>query len=665
MKPTLPTTLMANAIRALAMDAVQQANSGHPGMPMGMADIAVALWAGHYKHNPGNPKWMNRDRFLLSNGHGSMLHYALLHLSGYALSMDDLRAFRQMHSKTPGHPEVDVTPGIETTTGPLGQGIANGVGMALSEYLLAAEFNKPGHDVVDHHTYVFLGDGCLMEGISHEACALAGTLKLNKLIALYDDNGISIDGKVEGWFTDDTPMRFESYGWNVIRAVDGHNAAAVDAAIAQAKLADKPTLICCKTIIGKGSPNLQGGDKVHGAALGDTEVAAVRAHLLWTSVPFEIPAEVYTAWDAKEQGAAFEADWNARFAAYRAAFPQQAGELERRMQGNLPANFDAVLAAAIASCVDKKENIATRKASQNAIQALAPALPEFLGGSADLTGSNLTNWKECVALRSGKPGNHINYGVREFGMSAIMNGIALHGGYIPFGATFLTFSDYSRNALRMAALMKLRSIFVFTHDSIGLGEDGPTHQSIEHVSSLRLIPNLDNWRPCDTVESAVSWGEAVRRKNGPSTLIFSRQNLPYMERSEVQIADIARGGYVLQDAPNAQIILIATGSEVELAVKSAATLAAQGVAVRVVSMPSTDVFDRQDAAYKASVLTHGVPRVAIEAGVTDFWYKYVGLEGAVVGIDTFGESAPAPVLFKHFGFTVENVVSKVKIVLAA
>jgi transketolase len=665
MTPTLPTTLMANAIRALAMDAVQQANSGHPGMPMGMAEIAVALWAGHYQHNPANPKWLNRDRFLLSNGHGSMLHYALLHLSGYALTMDDIRAFRQMHSKTPGHPEVDITPGVETTTGPLGQGIANAVGMALSEYLLAAEFNKPGFDVVDHYTYAFVGDGCLMEGISHEVCALAGTLKLNKLIALYDDNGISIDGKVEGWFTDDTPQRFDAYGWNVIRAVDGHSVAAVDAAIAQAKTSDKPTLICCKTIIGKGSPNLQGGDKVHGAALGDKEVAAVREHLLWTSVPFDIPAEVYSAWDAKQQGAATEAAWNTRFAAYRAAHPHEAAELERRMAGELPANFDAVLAGAIAACVEKKENIATRKASQNAIQALAPALPEFLGGSADLTGSNLTNWKECVALRSGKPGNHINYGVREFGMSAIMNGVALHGGFIPFGATFLTFSDYSRNALRMAALMKLRSIFVFTHDSIGLGEDGPTHQSIEHVSSLRLIPNLDNWRPCDTVESAAAWGAAVRRKNGPSTLIFSRQNLPYMERSSTQIADIARGGYVLQDAPNAKIILIATGSEVELAVKSAAALKEQGVAVRVVSMPSTDVFDRQDAAYKASVLTRGVPRVAIEAGVTDFWYKYVGLEGAVVGIDTFGESAPAPVLFKHFGFTVENVVAKVNIVLAA
>ncbi len=656
---------MANAIRALAMDAVQQANSGHPGMPMGMADIAVALWAGHYKHNPVNPKWINRDRFLLSNGHGSMLHYALLHLSGYALTMDDIKAFRQMHSKTPGHPEVDITPGVETTTGPLGQGIANAVGMALSEYLLAAEFNKPGFDVVDHYTYAFLGDGCLMEGISHEVCALAGTLGLSKLIALYDDNGISIDGKVEGWFTDDTPQRFEAYGWNVIRAVDGHDANAVDAAIAAAKTSDKPTLICCKTIIGKGSPNLQGGDKVHGAALGDKEVAAVREHLLWTSVPFEIPAEVYAAWDAKEQGASFEQQWNEQFAAYRVQFPAEAAELERRMAGDLPADFDATLAAAIAGCVDKKENIATRKASQNAIQALAPSLPEFLGGSADLTGSNLTNWKECVALRSGKPGNHINYGVREFGMSAIMNGVALHGGFIPFGATFLTFSDYSRNALRMAALMKQRSIFVFTHDSIGLGEDGPTHQSIEHVSSLRLIPNLDNWRPCDTVESQVAWGAAVKRRDGPSTLIFSRQNLPYQERSAGQIADIARGGYVLQDAPNAKVILIATGSEVELATKAASALAAEGIATRVVSMPSTDVFDRQDAAYKASVLTRGLPRVAIEAGVTDFWYKYVGLEGAVVGIDTFGESAPAPVLFKHFGFTVENVVAKVKTVLTA
>ncbi len=656
---------MANAIRALAMDAVQKANSGHPGMPMGMAEIAVALWDGHYRHNPANPHWANRDRFLLSNGHGSMLHYALLHLTGYALTMDDLRAFRQLHSKTPGHPEVGITPGVETTTGPLGQGIANAVGMALAEYLLAAEFNQPGHEVVDHYTYAFLGDGCLMEGISHEVCSLAGTLSLKKLIALYDDNGISIDGKVEGWFTDDTPGRFAAYGWNVIADVDGHSVAAVDAAIAQAKLSDKPTLICCKTIIGKGSPNLQGGDKVHGAALGDKEIAAVREHLLWDPIPFDIPADLYTAWDAKAAGASMEAEWNAKFDAYRAAFPTKASELERRMAGDLPANFEEVLNAAIAACVDKKETIATRKASQNAIQALAPVLPEFLGGSADLTGSNLTNWKESTNLRSGKPGNHINYGVREFGMSAIMNGIALHGGFIPFGATFLTFSDYSRNALRMASLMKLRSIFVFTHDSIGLGEDGPTHQSVEHVSSLRLIPGLDNWRPCDTVESQVAWGAAVQRKDGPSTLIFSRQNLPFMERDATQIANIAKGGYVLKDAPNAQLIIMSTGSEIELAMASAAALEAEGVAVRVVSMPSTDVFDRQDAAYKASVLTRGTPRVAIEAGVTAFWYKYVGLEGAVVGLDTFGESAPAPVLFKYFGFTVENVVATAKGVLAA
>ncbi|USX19626.1 transketolase [Oxalobacteraceae bacterium OTU3REALA1] len=655
---------MANAIRALAMDAVQKANSGHPGMPMGMAEIAVALWSGHYSHNPANPKWANRDRFLLSNGHGSMLHYALLHLSGYAVTMDDIKSFRQMHSKTPGHPEVDVTPGVETTTGPLGQGLANAVGMALSEYLLASEFNKPGLDVVDHYTYAFVGDGCLMEGISHEVCALAGTLGLNKLIALYDDNGISIDGKVEGWFTDDTPGRFEAYGWNVIRAVDGHDVGAVSAAIAAAKSSDKPTLICCKTIIGKGSPNLQGGDKVHGAALGDKEIAAVREHLVWTSVPFEIPAELYTAWDAKAAGAKVESEWNAKFAEYTTKFPAEAAELTRRMNGELPAAFDGALAAAIAACVEKKENIATRKASQNAIQALAPVLPEFLGGSADLTSSNLTNWKESIAVRSGKPGNHVNYGVREFGMSAIMNGITLHGGFIPFGATFLTFSDYSRNALRMAALMKLRSIFVFTHDSIGLGEDGPTHQSVEHISSMRLIPNLDNWRPCDTVESAVAWGEAVKRKNGPSTLIFSRQNLPYQERTAEQIADVARGGYVLSEAADAKVTLIATGSEVELAVAAASALKAEGIVARVVSMPSTDVFDRQDAAYKAAVLTKGIPRVAIEAGVTDFWYKYVGLEGAVVGIDTFGESAPAGVLFKHFGFTVENVVAKVKLVIA-
>jgi len=665
MKPTLPHTQMANAIRALAMDAVQKANSGHPGMPMGMAEIAVALWSGHHRHNPANPKWVNRDRFLLSNGHGSMLHYALLHLSGYDVSMDDIRNFRQLHSKTPGHPEVDITPGVETTTGPLGQGLANAVGMALAEYLLAAEFNKPGHDVVDHYTYAFLGDGCLMEGISHEVCSLAGTLGLKKLIALYDDNGISIDGKVEGWFTDDTPKRFEAYGWNVIPAVDGHDVAAVQAAIEAAKKSDKPTLICCKTIIGKGSPNLQGGDKVHGAALGDKEIAAVREYISWGHEPFLVPDDVTTAWAFKEQGAALETEWNSKFDAYAAAFPQEAAELKRRMNGELPGNFDETLKAAIAACVEKKETIATRKASQNAIQALSAILPEFLGGSADLTSSNLTNWKESVAVRSGKPGNHINYGVREFGMSAIMNGVALHGGYIPFGATFLTFSDYSRNALRMAALMKQRSIFVFTHDSIGLGEDGPTHQSVEHVSSLRLIPNLDNWRPADTVESMVAWGEAIKRKNGPSTLIFSRQNLPFQERTEQAIADIAKGGYILADAADAKAVIIATGSEVELAMNAAAALKNEGVAVRVVSMPSADVFDRQDAAYKASVLGKGLPRVAVEAGVSDFWYKYVGLEGAVVGIDTFGESAPAGVLFKHFGFTVDNVVAKVKSVIAA
>jgi len=518
--------------------------------------------------------------------------------------------------------------------------------------------------VVDHYTYAFIGDGCLMEGISHEVCSLAGTLGLKKLIALYDDNGISIDGKVEGWFTDDTPKRFESYGWNVIRNVDGHDVAAVSAAIAAAKKSDKPTLVCCKTIIGKGSPNLQGGDKVHGAALGEKEVAAVREYISWGAEPFDIPSDVAEAWSFKEQGAAFENEWLEMFNKYAAQYPTEAAELKRRMAGDLPANFDATLQAAIAACVEKKETIATRKASQNAIQALAPIMPEFLGGSADLTGSNLTNWKEIVPVRSGQPGNHINYGVREFGMSAIMNGVALHGGYIPFGATFLTFSDYSRNALRMAALMKQRSIFVFTHDSIGLGEDGPTHQSVEHVSALRLIPNLDNWRPADTVESMVAWGEAVKRADGPATLIFSRQNLPFMERSAQAVADIARGGYVLADEPGAKAILIATGSEVELAMKAAAELKAAGTPVRVVSMPSTDVFDRQDAAYKASVLTKGTPRVAIEAGVTDFWYKYVGLEGAVVGIDSFGESAPAGVLFKHFGFTVENVVAKVKSVLA-
>lgn len=645
---TLPTDKMANAIRALAMDAVQKANSGHPGMPMGMAEIAVALWAKHYRHNPSNPHWANRDRFVLSNGHGSMLQYALLHLTGYDLSMDDIKSFRQLHSKTAGHPEVHITPGVETTTGPLGQGITNAVGMALAEKLLAAEFNKPGLAVVDHYTYAFVGDGCLMEGISHEACSLAGVLNLSKLIVLYDD----------------TPKRFEAYGWNVIPAVDGHNVEAVSAAIHQAKLADKPTLICCRTVIGKGSPNLAGTDKVHGAALGDKEIAAVREALGWISAPFEIPADVYSAWDAKATGADFEANWKQTFESYAAQYPAEAAELLRRLKGELPAAFESTVTAYINSTLEKKETIATRKASQNAIQAYAQALPEFLGGSADLTGSNLTNWKESVAVRADQRGNHINYGVREFGMSAIMNGIALHGGYLPFGATFLTFSDYSRNALRMAALMKTRALFVFTHDSIGLGEDGPTHQSVEHVSSLRLIPNLDNWRPCDTTETAVAWAEAIKRHDGPSTLIFSRQNLPFQERTDAQVKDIARGGYVLRDAADAKVILMATGSEIELATKAADALTAEGIAVRVVSMPSTDVFDRQDAAYKASVLTRGVPRVAIEAGVTAFWHKYVGLEGAVVGIDTFGESAPAGVLFKHFGFTVENVVAKAKAVLA-
>ena len=668
MNATPATNKMANAIRALAMDAVQLTNSGHPGMPMGMAEIALALWGGgHYQHNPHNPHWINRDRFVLSNGHGSMLHYALLHLSGYPLSMDDIKAFRSLHSKTPGHPEVHVTPGIETTTGPLGQGIANAVGMALAEKLLAAEFNKPGFNIIDHHTYVFVGDGCLMEGISHEVCSLAGTLCLPKLIVLYDDNGISIDGKVDGWFLDNTPQRFTAYGWNVIPDVDGHDVAAVEAAIVQAKSADKPTLICCKTVIGKGAPNLQGTDKVHGAALGEKEVAATRAAMNWDSPPFEVPADVYAGWDARARGASLEQSWVELLNAYQAEYPHEAAELLRRMKGDLPAKLEATVAAALATCIEKRETIATRKASQNAIEALAPIFPEFLGGSADLTGSNLTNWKACIPLRREQPGNHINYGVREFGMSAMMNGVALHGGYLPFGATFLTFSDYSRNALRMAALMKIRSIFVFTHDSIGLGEDGPTHQSVEHVSSLRLIPHLDNWRPCDTVESMVAWAEAVKRQNGPSTLIFSRQNLAFQDRTPEQVARIAQGGYVLREVlvgtAQPRVILIATGSEVELAQKAADTLVKQGVSVRVVSMPSTDVFDRQDVAYRDSVLPKGIPRVAVEAGVSDFWYKYVGLEGAVVGIDTFGESAPAGVLFKHFGFTVENLVAKVQSVL--
>ncbi|WAW09118.1 transketolase [Oxalobacter vibrioformis] len=663
MTTTLPDNIMANAIRALAMDAVQKANSGHPGMPMGMAEIAVALWSRHYRHNPANPHWSNRDRFVLSNGHGSMLQYALLHLSGYDLTIEDIKNFRQLHSKTPGHPEVHVTPGVETTTGPLGQGITNAVGMALAEKLLAEEFNRPGFDLVDHHTYVFLGDGCLMEGISHEACSLAGTWKLNKLIALYDDNGISIDGDVKGWLTDDTPKRFEAYGWNVIPNVDGHDVAAVDAAIVKAKASDKPTLICCKTIIGKGSPNKAGTHDVHGAPLGDKEIEATRIAIDWTYPPFEIPAEVYKAWDAREDGQKWQKEWDVLLAAYTKEYPGESAEFTRRMSGTLPAGFDEAVKQYITDCVAKKETIATRRASQNAIEAYSAILPDFLGGSADLTGSNLTNWKESVKLTADKPGNYISYGVREFGMSAIMNGIALHGGFVPFGGTFLTFSDYSRNALRMAALMQIRSIFVFTHDSIGVGEDGPTHEPVEHISSMRLIPNLNNWRPCDTVESAVAWSEAIKRENGPTTLIFSRQNLAYQERTEEQVANIARGGYVLRDAKDAKVVLIATGSEVELTVNAADELAKKGVAARVVSMPSTDVFDIQEPAYRESVLPKGLPRVAIEAGITDYWRKYVGLEGAVVGMESFGESAPASVLFKHFGFTVENVVAKVQSVL--
>ena len=661
---------MANAIRALAMDAVQKANSGHPGMPMGMAEIAVALWSRHLRHNPANPAWADRDRFVLSNGHGSMLLYALLHLSGYDLSIEELKNFRQLHSKTPGHPEVGVTPGVETTTGPLGQGISNAVGMALAEKLLAAEFNRPGHTVVDHRTYVFLGDGCLMEGISHEVCSLAGTLGLNKLVVLYDDNGISIDGKVESWFTDDTPKRFAAYGWNVIPNVDGHDIDAVDVAIAKAQTStDKPTLICCKTVIGKGSPNLGGTDKVHGTALGDKEVAATRAAIGWSAAPFEIPQEVYGAWDGRPRGAALESAWNETFAAYQRAYPAEAAELLRRLRGELPANFAQVVDDLVAATVRDAATIATRKASQLAITALVGPLPELLGGSADLTGSNFTDWPGAVPLRGRtaggfQAGRHINYGVREFGMAAIENGIALHGGYIPFGGTFLAFSDYARNALRMAALMKLRSIFVFTHDSIGLGEDGPTHQSVEHVASLRLIPNLDVWRPADTTESALAWAAAIERKDGPTAMMFSRQNLPYLQKDAAQIAGIRKGGYVLVAADQPQAVLIATGSEVGLALEAQRALAAEGIAVNVVSMPSTSVFDRQDAAWQAAVLPAGLPRVAIEAGVTAGWWKYLaGVKGAVVGLDTFGESAPAGVLFKHFGFTADRVAGAVKALL--
>jgi len=651
---------MANAIRALSMDAVQQANSGHPGMPMGMADIAVGLWNEHLQHNPTDPHWLNRDRFVLSNGHGSMLLYSLLHLSGYDLSIEELKNFRQLHSKTPGHPEYGMTVGVETTTGPLGQGVSNAVGMALAEKLLAEEFNRPGHQIIDHYTYVFLGDGCLMEGISHEVCSLAGTLKLNKLIALWDDNGISIDGKVVSWFNEDTPKRFEAYGWNVIRDVDGHDAEAVSAAITKAKKSDKPTLICCKTAIGKGSPNMAGSDKVHGSPLGATEIAATRVALNWPYAPFEIPKDIYAAWDFKKRGQALEHEWNKQFQAYKNKYPELASELQRRMQGDLSKDFSATLNAYLKTCESKAESVATRKASQNAIEALAPAVPEFMGGSADLTGSNLTNWSSCKAVRGDQWGNHINYGVREFGMSAIMNGIALHGGYIPFGGTFLTFSDYSRNALRMAALMKLRSIFVFTHDSIGLGEDGPTHQSVEQVASLRLIPNLMVWRPCDTTESGVAWGAAIERKNGPSALIFSRQTCPFVSRSAAQVKEIARGAYVLRDPKSTKLdaVMIATGSEVALALQAAQQLEKDGIGVRIVSMPSTTVFDQQDAAYKAKVLPANIPRIAVEAGVSDFWWKY-GC-AAVHGVDTFGESAPAPQLYEYFGLTSDQIAKTVK-----
>lgn len=653
---------LANAIRALSMDAVQKANSGHPGAPMGMADIAEVLWNSYLKHNPKNPKWPNRDRFVLSNGHGSMLIYSLLHLSGYNLPMDELKNFRQLHSKTPGHPEYGYTDGVETTTGPLGQGITNAVGMAIAEKMLAGQFNKPGHSVVDHYTYCFLGDGCMMEGISHEACSLAGTLGLGKLIAFYDDNGISIDGHVEGWFTDDTPGRFEAYGWHVVRNVDGHDAEAIDAAIREARAVnDKPTLICTKTVIGFGAPNLCGTHDCHGAALGEAEVKATRENLGWHHEPFVIPAEVYAGWDATEKGASLESGWNDAMAAYAKAYPAEAAELKRRLAGDLPAEFAAKMDAFIAEVAAKGETIASRKASQNSITAIAAILPEIVGGSADLAPSNLTTWKGCRALSATEAdANYIHYGVREFGMSAIMNGMVLHGGFVPFAATFLMFSEYARNALRMASLMKIGSIFVYTHDSIGLGEDGPTHQPVEQIATLRMIPRMNTWRPCDAVESAVAWKSAVLRREAPSTLIFSRQNLTHQARTPEQIANIARGGYILRDcAGTPDLILIATGSEVSLATAAAEQLV--GKKVRVVSMPCTEAFDAQDAAYRESVLPSAVrARVAIEAGVTGFWGKYVGLDGKVVGIDTFGESAPAGELFKLFGFTVDNVVATAK-----
>jgi transketolase len=659
----------ANAIRALSMDAVQKANSGHPGAPMGMADIAEVLWRDYLKHNPQNPNFADRDRFVLSNGHGSMLIYSLLHLTGYDLSIDDLKNFRQLHSKTPGHPEYSYTPGVETTTGPLGQGIANAVGFAIAEKVLGAQFNREGHTIVDHNTYVFLGDGCMMEGISHEVCSLAGTLGLGKLIAFYDDNGISIDGEVEGWFTDDTPTRFEAYGWQVIRKVNGHDADEIKMAIETArKTPDQPTLICCKTTIGFGSPNKQGKEECHGAPLGNDEIALTRAQLGWNFGPFEIPAEIYAEWDAREAGAAAEAAWNEKFAAYAAAFPELAAEFKRRIAGELPADFAEKAAAYVREVAEKGETIASRKASQNALNAFGPLLPEFLGGSADLAGSNLTLWKGCKGVSAeDASGNYMFYGVREFGMSAIMNGIALHGGFVPYGATFLIFMEYARNAVRMSALMKQRVLYVFTHDSIGLGEDGPTHQPIEQLASLRGTPNLDTWRPADAVESAVAWKYAIERNDGPSALIFSRQNLPHQQRDAQQLADVARGGYVLKDsAGEPELILIATGSEVTLAMQAAAKLEEKGRQVRVVSMPSTSVFDQQDAAYKQAVLPLQVgARIAIEASHADYWYKYVGLEGRIIGMTSFGESAPAPALFEHFGFTVENIVATAEELLDA
>ncbi|WP_040259590.1 MULTISPECIES: transketolase [Pseudomonas] len=649
----------ANAIRALSMDAVQKANSGHPGAPMGMADIAEVLWRDFLKHNPANPAFVDRDRFVMSNGHGSMLVYSLLHLTGYDLSIDDLKNFRQLHSRTPGHPEYGYTPGVETTTGPLGQGLANAVGFAIAEKALAAQFNRPGHNIIDHHTYVFLGDGCMMEGISHEVCSLAGTLGLGKLIAFYDDNGISIDGEVEGWFSDDTPKRFEAYGWQVIRNVDGHDADEIKTAIETARKSAQPTLICCKTTIGFGSPNKQGKEECHGAPLGADEIALTRANLKWSHGPFEIPDDIYKEWNGREKGAAFEADWDQRFAAYSAAHPDLANELIRRMSGELPADFAAQADAIIAEVAAKGETIASRKASQNTLNAFGPLLPELLGGSADLAGSNLTLWKGCKGISAeDAAGNYLYYGVREFGMSAIMNGIALHGGFVPYGATFLIFMEYARNAVRMSALMKKRVLYVFTHDSIGLGEDGPTHQPIEQLASLRGTPNLDTWRPADAVESAIAWKHALERKDGPSALIFSRQNLTHQARDAEQLANVSKGGYVLKDcAGEPELILIATGSEVGLAVQAADALTAEGRKVRVVSMPSTSVFDAQDAAYKQAVLPLEVSaRIAIEAAHADFWYKYVGLEGRIVGMTTFGESAPAPALFEEFGFTVANIV---------